>query len=893
MKKARYFIPLALIVLVGVFVAIPTGAAEFADSAFRSTWERTDKPVGDGQAVRTWIWGPEAFTGGLQEPYVEGSLADGTTGQRLVQYFDKSRMEITNPQGDTNSIWYVTNGLLVVELVTGRMQVGDNSFQDRSPAAINVAGDANDPNGPQYISFGSVLQAPSQPVGSLLTQRINRAGQVTDDPSLAGQNIQIGSVDTVTNHGIAAPFWDFMNSSGVVYQDGQIVNDALFQTPVFATGRPITEPYWANVLVGGQDHLVLIQCFERRCLTYTPANAPTWRVEMGNIGQHYHSWRYSDPAIATATATTPPTATAPATATATQPPVTDYAYLSEFGSESLPEREMQSPADIAFDSAGNMYVLDSEANRVQKFDQNGIWLREWGSFGTENGQFDEPEAIAVDADSNVYVADSGNDRVQKFDQNGAWLLNFPPPADGFINPTGIAADGIGNVFVVTHGTCNPCENLKVHRYTAAGIFQFSFGGPDLLKQSNHVAVSPDNATIYVADTGNDRVQVFSSNGTFVRTIGLPGSGNADGQFLRPVGVAISPDNSSIYVGDNGNHRIQVFDVSGTFLRTWGTEGADPGQLKFPNGVAIQADDTLYVADYGNDRVQSLKTSDGSFISQLKDDSRGRFLAPFGITVMPNTDFVVVDLALNQIKIFDELGAYVTQWGHVAAAPLVDLSAPLDVAVDSQNKIYVTDANNNRIVKYDAHGFQEATWGTPGFGPGAGNGEFSSPAGIDVDGDDNVYVVDSGNNRVQKFSSTGTYISAWGEAGNGNGEFTNPTAIAIHGDAVYVVDTGNSRVQRFDLDGSYESQFGSAGSNDSQFLVPLGIDTDALGFIYVSDSGNDRIQKFTPEGTYLADFGTEGTGDGELMGPAFLVVLPNGNVAVTDTANLRVQIFAPN
>ena len=873
MKRARYFIALALIVFVGAFVALPIGAAEFADPAFESTWERTDRPVADGQAVRTWIWGPEPFTGELQEPYVEASLADGTTGQRLVQYFDKSRMEINEPGGDPDSIWYVTNGLLVVELITGKMQVGNSSFQDRSPAAINVAGDANDPNGPQYSSFAAVLQAPAQPVGELLTQRINRAGQVSDDPSLASQSIHIGSVDEITDHGIAKPFWEFMNSPGAVYEDGEIIEDALFETPVFATGRPITEPYWANVLVGGRDHLVLIQCFERRCLTYTPANSPTWQVEMGNIGQHYHSWRYDEPA--------------------TPPPIVDYSYLSQFGSESLPERQMQSPADVAVDSTGNIYVLDPVANRVQKFDPDGVWLFEWGTFGAGDGQFDEPAALAVDDNGNVYVADAGNDRIQKFDQNGTWLLNFPPPADGFLTPTGIAADGLGNVYVVSHGSCSPCQNLKVHRYTTDGVFQFSFGGPHLLSESNHIAVSPDNSAVYVADTGNHRVQVFGSNGTYLRTMGLPGPGNADGQFNRPVGVAVSPDNSSIYVSDSGNNRIQVFDSGGTFLRSWGTPGADPGHFSLPGGVALKVDDAISVADTSNARIQSLKTSDGSFISQLNDDSRGRFRDPFGITVMPNTDFVVVDRALNQIKIFDEVGAYVRQWGHVGAAPIIDLSSPLDVAVDSRNKIYVTDANNNRIVKYDAHGFQEATWGAPGLEQGSDNGEFRRPTGVDVDRDDNIYVVDSGNNRIQKFSSTGAHITSWGAAGSDEGEFTDPTAIAIDGDAVYVVDTGNSRVQRFDLDGNYQSQFGSAGSGDGQFLVPLGIDTDALGLIYVSDSGNDRIQKFTPEGVYLADFGTTGTGSGELTEPAFLVVLPNGNVAVTDRDNFRVQIFAPD
>ncbi len=258
-----------------------------SDPAFQQTWARTDRPVADGEATRTWMWGPQANTQVVIESYDQ---APG--GQRAVQYWDKSRMEITDPTADSNSIWYVTNGLLATELITGRMQLGDNRFEERGPAAVNVAGDANDPSGPTYASFSELVDATGQPVGTPVTQRVNRAGIVVDEQGLVEQGITIGHLDEVTNHGIAGPFWTFMNATGTVYQNGQFTTAPLFENAYFATGRPITEPYWANVLVGGTDRLVLMQCFERRCLTYTPDNAPEWQVEMGNIGQHYFAWRY-------------------------------------------------------------------------------------------------------------------------------------------------------------------------------------------------------------------------------------------------------------------------------------------------------------------------------------------------------------------------------------------------------------------------------------------------------------------------------------------------------------------------------------------------------------------------------------------------------------------------
>lgn len=88
-----------------------------------------------------------------------------------------------------------------------------------------------------------------------------------------------------------------MNSDSTVYENGEYVQDTLFDNPFYATGRPITEAYWADVLVAGTEQLVPMQCFERRCLTYTPGNAPEWQVESGNVGRHYQSWRYAWPDV--------------------------------------------------------------------------------------------------------------------------------------------------------------------------------------------------------------------------------------------------------------------------------------------------------------------------------------------------------------------------------------------------------------------------------------------------------------------------------------------------------------------------------------------------------------------------------------------------------------------
>lgn len=256
---------------------------------FSRVWARTDKPVLEGQVGRSWMWGPDPLNQPMTEPY-----AESPGGEREVQYFDKARMEITHPDADPTATWFVTNGLLVTEMVSGQMQLGDSEFESRQPAEINVAGDPIDPDGPTYATFASLLDSSPLPLGSTVIQRLDRSGSVSDDPSLADRDVTIGFLDDTTNHAVATPFWDFMNSSGLIWNGQENVEAKLFENPYFATGRPIAEPYWAMVQVGGTPHDVLVQCFERRVLTFTPENAPGWQVEAGNVGRHYREWRYSE-----------------------------------------------------------------------------------------------------------------------------------------------------------------------------------------------------------------------------------------------------------------------------------------------------------------------------------------------------------------------------------------------------------------------------------------------------------------------------------------------------------------------------------------------------------------------------------------------------------------------
>jgi len=340
--------------------AINAFAVEPGNPAFQRTWERTDKPVADFGVDRTWMWGDKAFTNVVDEEYQQ---APG--GMREVQYYDKSRMEINNPDAEQNTPWYVTNGLLVVEMTSGRVQIGDQQFEERAaPANIPVAGDPDDADGPTYGTIAQVLDAVPFAQDSAIIQRLNRNGTVTDDPALAGQGVtaaQSVQVDDTIDHMVANVFWDFMNSTGTVYEEGQVLSDQLFENPFYATGYPITEAYWARVIVGEKPRDVLMQCFERRCLTYTPDNDPGWRVEAGNVGRHYYSWVYEGAATPTATVT----ATATATATATPDPLPEQSlFVADLSGEN------ERPDPVETDANGNALFHVMEDGSAIEFQIN-------------------------------------------------------------------------------------------------------------------------------------------------------------------------------------------------------------------------------------------------------------------------------------------------------------------------------------------------------------------------------------------------------------------------------------------------------------------------------------------------------------------------------------------
>jgi hypothetical protein len=243
-------------------------SVDYAARTFQKQWSAGETSVRN-------LWGP-ALAAPKEEEY-----RDATGGYRLVQYFDKGRMELADATTGT-----VTNGLLATELITGRIQLGSDAFESHDPAAIPIAGDPDSP-GPTYATLNDraaelLAPAPSK-IGTSVSASVSAAGDVTEAAPTSSNDVRaVAKADTTltvydgtTKHNLPAAFAAYRAKAGM----GVI-------------GYAISEPFVATVKVAGVQRQVVIQVFERRVLTYTAANSDAFKVEMGNIGQHYERWRY-------------------------------------------------------------------------------------------------------------------------------------------------------------------------------------------------------------------------------------------------------------------------------------------------------------------------------------------------------------------------------------------------------------------------------------------------------------------------------------------------------------------------------------------------------------------------------------------------------------------------
>ncbi len=414
-------------------------------------------------------------------------------------------------------------------------------------------------------------------------------------------------------------------------------------------------------------------------------------------------------------------------------------------------------------------------------------------------------------------------------------------------------------------------------------FGTSGTGNGQFKEPHGVAVD-SSGHVWVVDTGNSRVQEFTSEGAFVRAFGTSGSGS--GQFSKPRGIAIDPS-GHVWVADEGNDRMEEFSTEGAYMKTLGSQGTGNGKFEEPYSLSFDATGDMYVVDTGNVRVQEFNAA-GEYVRQF---GSSQIVFDENITVGPEGNVWLSDIAYSRIEEFSATGEFLTKFGSNGSGNS-QFSLPEGVSAFGSN-LYIVDSGNNRVKKYlnaaPATVLYSSSFGTTG----TGNGQLKKPWGLVTDSSGNVWVADSENNRVEEFNSGGSYVRAFGSSGSGNGQFKTPKGIAVDSSGhVWVADTGNDRVQEFSSEGTFVRAFGSAGTGNGQFEEPRGIAVDTSGHVWVADTGNNRLQEFSSEGTYMKTLGSAGTGNGQFEKPAALGFDATGDLYVLDGGNYRIEEFNP-
>jgi tripartite motif-containing protein 71 len=566
-----------------------------------------------------------------------------------------------------------------------------------------------------------------------------------------------------------------------------------------------------------------------------------------------------------------------------------YTYDDKVGAAGTGNGQFADVRGICADANGDVWAADENNERLQRFDSLLTYEAQTGSAGTGNGQFasdNGPFDVAVDGSNNVFVVDRGNSRVQKFNSSGTYQSQFGTAGSGgtptwtlqstistlnsvsINDPRGIGRDVSDNLYLCDYANSRIVKTNSAGTYTSTGEINAGAGKPKW-------ACVDSSGNIYASyDQSSTDDNIIKLNSSFVEQADNSGfgGGNTEG---------ICTDGTYVYAAIG--HSIQRLNVSDLLVNTtgWGggdgifgtqdTSGSTTALLNTPYGVCIGGS-YLYVVDAGNNRVMKLLLSDGSSVSQFAINAGGR-----GIDVLSTGDLAVSEATGTDVTIYTTSGVVVNTFTQ---------TSPYGVAVVTGDKIWVANNTGDSMAQWDEVA-----------GASAGNGEFSSPGSLDIKrSSGRIYVADTGNLRVQYFTSAGTYEGEWGEAGSGDGQFgaSGPTGIAVNqtsGD-VYVVDPSNFRVQQFDATGTFIREWGQSGSDDGEFTTPTCLDVHPTTLsVFVGDSGRDDVQEFTSAGIFLRRFGSNGTDDGEFTSISGICISQDGDlIYVASDAEERIQAF---
>ena len=591
--------------------------------------------------------------------------------------------------------------------------------------------------------------------------------------------------------------------------------------------------------------------------------------------------------------------------------------------------EVYRPYGIATDRSGNTYIADQVTHRIRKVDASGIITTVAGNtyagYGGDGGPATNaslygPIGVCADNHGQIYIADEYNHRIRK------------------VNSSGIISTVAGNGAYGYTGDGGPATAAELYYPTG---------------------VSADtNGNLFIADYYNHSIRKIDATGTITTVAGNGSHGfSGDGgpataaQLYYPFNV-ITDYSDNLLIADQYNARIRMVDVSGNIATVAGSSsagfGGDGGpataaSLYYPYSMVADPSGTIYISDYGNERIRKVKTNgiistiagigSSGFSGDGGPATAGEFHTPIGIAIDTTGNLYVSDYGNNRIREIDVNGTLSTFAGNGFAgnsgdggpATGAELNTPTGVTTDAGGNVYIADIYNGRIRKVNSSGIISTAVGDGQnvFGGDGGPASAASvyyPFGVATDVSGNLYIADYGNQRIRKVN-TSNIISTI--AGNGSigytgdggpataGTFDYPTGVAADTFGnIFVADIYNNCVRKITTGGIITTVAGngSAGyggdggpATAASLNLPYGVAADVTGNLYISDFGNHRIRKVNLSGiiSTVAGTGTGGySGDGNpatasrLYYPIGISADTNGNIFIGDYANYRIRKINP-
>jgi YD repeat-containing protein len=561
------------------------------------------------------------------------------------------------------------------------------------------------------------------------------------------------------------------------------------------------------------------------------------------------------------------------------------------------------PVATSTDSAGDVYVADAGHERVQEFGPTGAFLRQWGGAGNGQGQFARMVGIAV-IGTNVYVAEP--QRIEQFTTAGVFTREFQGTGNGkFVSLVGLSVDSGGHLWsldaIGLGSGSEPRPQIDEFNPEGSQMKTAPFTASTAPLGPTGLAVEKENL-LWVTESGRDAVGKYS----LTQVAGLYGTvlekrvgstGTAAGQFKGPTGVVLDPS-GNVWVVDGGNDRLEKFSSTGTYLSQVGGAGGGNAQFSEPGGIATDTSGNLWVADSRNDRVERL-TAAGAYSAQAggAGSAGGNLARPVATSTDSAGDVYVADAGHERVQEFGPTGAFLRQWGG-AGNGQGQFARMVGIAVIGTN-VYV--AEPQRIEQFTTAGVFTREF------QGTGNGKFVSLVGLSVDSGGHLWSLDaiglgSGSEprpQIDEFNPEGSQMKT--------APFTastaplGPTGLAVEKEnLLWVTESGRDAVGKYSLTqvaGLYgtvlEKRVGSTGTAAGQFKGPTGVVLDPSGNVWVVDGGNDRVQEYSAAGKPLGRFGRAGGDAGQFSGPSSAATDASGNVWIANTYDDRIERWTPS